>query len=226
MTPGLRIGVVGLGFMGTKWARALAAHHGAELALDVLQGRTTLALYYGVHEFDLARWYVGEINDVAAVRSHGVVAAHSYDVDDAYSAIVRFEDGAHGTMMLGWCLPDASATFGLAGFTVIGDRGYLRIDQGATGLLAVGVDGPMALDASYAPDVQGGAGGAVAAQADHFVRVVAREVTPTCTAVDGLEALRSSLAMEAAAVMGRSVTPADVDGDLRAEQSRSRWVSR
>lgn len=186
----------------------------------VLQGRTSLALYYGVHEFDLARWYVGEIEEITALRSHGVVRAHGFDVEDAYSAILRFDTGAHGTMMLGWCLPDATAAFGLAGFTVIGDRGYLRVDQGATGLAAVGVDGPVALDATYAPDVHDRPAGAVGAQADHFVRVVAGEVAPACTARDGLESLRSSLAMEASAVTSRSTTPADAEIAARPDQPR------
>ncbi|MGH3113786.1 MAG: Gfo/Idh/MocA family protein, partial [Gaiellaceae bacterium] len=193
------LGVVGLGFMGSRWARAIFEHPGARLAVvgdvrhelaedlaerfgarfvadpleaasdpelvgvpvlaghilrfepryasvagaidageigavqavrheriglvsdqDVLQGRTTVGLYYGVHELDLARWYAGDLEFVFAERSAGVLRTHGYDVDDLYSALLRFRSGAHGTLMVGWSLPAATPGYGRAGVTVIG----------------------------------------------------------------------------------------------------------
>ena len=70
----------------------------------VLQGRTTVPLYYGVHEFDLARWYGGEVASIYAYRSEGVLQAREFDVEDLYSAAFQYDSGAHGTAMLGWWL--------------------------------------------------------------------------------------------------------------------------
>jgi predicted dehydrogenase len=72
---------------------------------DVLQGRTSVALYYGVHEFDLARWYGGDVERIFAERSEGVLRAQGYEVEDLYSTVFRFANGAHGTAVLGWSLP-------------------------------------------------------------------------------------------------------------------------
>src|ERR671918_245038 len=126
MTP-VNLAVIGVGFMGSRWARCIAEHPGARLrtvsdgredagketankwgceyigdpleaASDpsvvgvvvctpevrhariglvadqrVLRGRTSIALYYGVHELDLARWYAGDIASIYAQRSSGIL---------------------------------------------------------------------------------------------------------------------------------------------------------
>ena len=51
---------------------------------DILRGRTTIPLYYGVHELDLARWFAGEVQRIYAERSEGVLRAHGYEVEDLY----------------------------------------------------------------------------------------------------------------------------------------------
>ncbi len=176
----------------------------------VLGGRTTIPLYYGVHEFDLVRWYGGDIVKVSAERSRGVLEQHGYDVFDLYSATVRFASGAHGTVMLGWSLPDSMPGWGKSGFTVIGDTGLLRVDQGSVGLLMVGRDGLIAEDAFYSPIVHNRYAGALAIEVDHFVHCVRGQAEPVCTAHDGTEAVRVSLAMETAAASGQ---PATLSGD-------------
>ncbi|MEX2627253.1 MAG: Gfo/Idh/MocA family oxidoreductase [Ilumatobacteraceae bacterium] len=166
---------------------------------DILQGRTSVALYYGVHEFDLARWYAGDVAEVWAARSHGVVAAHGHDVDDLYSVGLSFTSGAHGTAMIGWSLPPRTPGYGIAGFTVIGERGLLRVAQGTTGFQMVLDDGPVDVDVHYSPDVHGQLHGAMGLEVDHFIRCVRGEQEPVCSAADGVEAVRIALAMERAA---------------------------
>jgi predicted dehydrogenase len=51
--------------------------------------------------------------------------------------------------------------------------------------------------------------GALAIEADHFVAVARGDADPLCTAEDGVEAVRVSLAMEASAEYGRPVDLAD-----------------
>lgn len=179
---------------------------------DVLRGRTTIALYYGVHEFDLARWYAGEVEHIYAERGEGVLRAHGYELEDLYSAVLRFRSGAHGTAMLGWSLPARTPGYGIGGVTVIGERGVIRVSQGDVGLLVVDEDGVRDVDAYYAPAVHGRLRGALAIEVDHFVDCARGAAEPVCTAADGVEAVRISLAMEASA---EQRTPIDIDSAVR-----------
>lgn len=176
----------------------------------VLNGRTTIPLYYGSHEFDLARWYAGDVVAVAARRSGRILRQNGYDVDDLYSVVLEFRSGAHGTSMIGWSMPTMSGPFGTSGFTVIGENGFARVEQAATGLTVVGEAGKVAVDTWYAAQHHGKAIGALANQVDHFVQVVGADVEPLCTASDGVAAVRISLAAERAAEQKGFVDPDDV----------------
>jgi predicted dehydrogenase len=180
---------------------------------DVLGGRTTIPLYYGVHELDLARWYAGEVERITAERSEGVLRAHGYPIEDLYSAVLRFATGAHGTAMLGWSLPGTTPGYGLAGVTIIGERGVLRISQGDAGVVVVDEEGARYPDAYYAPEVHGRLRGALAVEADHFVDCARGAAEPLCTAHDGAEAVRLALAMESSAERGEPVELAGYPSD-------------
>lgn len=166
---------------------------------DVLAGRTSVALYYGVHEFDIARWYAGDVASVWATRSAKVLPSHGYDIDDLYSVGLTFASGAHGTAQVGWSLPRRTPGYGMSGFTVIGEHGVLQVTQGTTGFVKVLGEGLTDADVHYSPEVHGTMQGAVRIEVDHFARVVRGESDPVCTAADGTEAVRVALAMERAA---------------------------
>jgi predicted dehydrogenase len=107
--------------------------------------------------------------------------------------------------MLGWSLPRSTPGYGLAGVTVIGETGVIRIVQGDVGLLVVDETGAHYPDAYYAPEVHGRLRGALAVEADHFVDCARGAADPLCTAHDGAEAVRLALAMEASAESGEPV---------------------
>ncbi len=104
-----------------------------------------------------------------------------------------------------WLLPPATPGYGLAGFTVIGERGALRVEQGEVGVLHVGESGVRSLDAYFAPEVNGRLRGALQAEVDHFIEVARGAAEPACAAEDGTEAPRISLAMERSAQTGTAV---------------------
>jgi predicted dehydrogenase len=160
-----------------------------------LGARTTVALYYAVHELDIARWFAG---DIAVVHGEGN--------GDLLSGALRFKSGASGTIQVGWCLPDKTPGYGSAGVTVVGENGLLKVVQGDNGITIVGGDGLLDADVAYAPDVNGKLGGMLAREVDHFVDVAMGRVAPICTAADGAAAVRASLALEAAARDRKSVT--------------------
>lgn len=177
---------------------------------DVLRGRTTIPLYYGVHDLDIVRWYAGrEALSIQAVRRSGVVRAAGFDVDDLYCAILRFEDDVLATAELGWHIPDSAASAPSSGITVTGTRGWLRIEQGRTGLEVyagdVGRSRDISIDVSFWPEVHGRPAGALVNELEHFIDCIRRARTPIITLDDGIEALRLSLAMEVAATSGSTI---------------------
>jgi predicted dehydrogenase len=177
---------------------------------EVLRGRTSIPLYYGVHDLDIVRWFAGApARTIAAVRRGGVLRAAGYDVDDLYYAILTFEGGVLATAELGWHVPPGAISAPTSGITVVGSAGWLRIEQGTTGLEAYVDDasGPAALavDVSFWPEVHGRTSGALVNELEHFLDCVRTDRIPAVTLEDGIEALRLSLAMEEAAATAATI---------------------
>jgi predicted dehydrogenase len=93
----------------------------------------------------------------------------------------------------------------MAGVTVVGENGVLKVTQGDNGIAMVDGNGLVDADVIYAPEVNGKLGGVVAREADHFVEMAIGKVDPVCTAADGAAAVRASLALETAARERRTV---------------------
>jgi predicted dehydrogenase len=181
---------------------------------DVLRGRTSIPLYYGVHDLDVVRWFARKpALSIQAVRRSGVLRAAGYDVDDLYCAILTFDGDILATAELGWHVPAAAVSASTSGITVVGSSGWLRIEQGATGLEAYVTDrsGPadLAVDVSFWPEVHGRTTGALVNELEHFVDCVRTGRSPAVTIADGIEALRLSLAMEEAASTASTIDLAD-----------------
>jgi predicted dehydrogenase len=174
---------------------------------EVLRGRTTIPLYYGVHDLDVMRWFAGaEATTIFARRRSGAVRAAGYDVDDLYCAVVTFENGALGSAELGWHVPATATAARSAGVLVIGTDGVIQIDQLATGLeswsagqLDTGLDGMFWSEAYGVP------GGALGLEIRHFADCVRGRQEPVIRLADAIEALRLSLAMEQSAATGEVV---------------------
>lgn len=173
----------------------------------VLRGRTTIPLYYGVHDLDVMRWFAGaEATTIFARRRSGAVQAAGYDVDDFYVAVLTFAKGALGSAELGWHVPEAAAAARTAAVLVIGTSGVIAIDQLATGLRrwAGGGEDP-GVDAMFWSESYGVPGGALALEIRHFAECVRGRAEPAIALADAVEALRLSLAMEASAGSGSVV---------------------
>ncbi|MGH2617389.1 MAG: Gfo/Idh/MocA family protein, partial [Thermomicrobiales bacterium] len=141
---------------------------------NVLRGRTTIPLYYGVHDLDVMRWFAGaEATTIFARRRSGAVRAAGYDVDDLYCAVVTFANGVLGSAELGWHVPAAATSARTAGVLVVGSAGVIEIDQLETGLTrwaAGGVD--PGVDAMFWSESYGIPGGALGLEIRHFADCV------------------------------------------------------
>jgi predicted dehydrogenase len=189
---------------------------GNVLDQTVLGGRTTIPLYYGVHDLDIVRWYAGtEANTVFAARRSGVLQKMGYDIHDLYYAVLEFENNILATAELGWHVPAAAVAAPTSGITVVGTQGWLKVDQANTGLEYWSENERQihpVIDVTFWPDVHGVPSGALASELKHFLDCVKNDTEPVVTAQDGYEALRLSLAMEASAEQNQVIRLSEFGG--------------
>jgi predicted dehydrogenase len=180
---------------------------GNVLDQQVLRGRTTIPLYYGVHDLDVMRWYAGaEATSITATRRAGALQAAGYDVDDLYTAVLTFANGVLGTAELGWHVPASAVAAPTSGVAIVGTKGAIRIEQAETGFECWTADGlDRGLEAMFWSDAYGIPGGALGLEIRHFAACVRGEAEPAISPDDAIEALRLSLAMEEAAERGAVV---------------------
>jgi predicted dehydrogenase len=177
---------------------------------EVLRGRTSIPLYYGVHDLDIVNWFAGaRATSIHAVRRDGVLHRAGFEIEDLYCAILCYENGIVATAELGWHLPPSAITAPASGITVVGTRGWLRIEQGRTGLECYGGEGAsaveVAIDVTFWPEVHGRPTGALTNELEHFLDCVRTGRSPVVSLDDAIEALRLSLAMESSATSGRTI---------------------
>jgi predicted dehydrogenase len=180
----------------------------------VLGGRTTIPLYYGVHDLDILRWFVGaEVETIYAARRAGVLHKAGYNIDDLYCAVLTFANGVLATAELGWHVPATAVEAPTAGLTIVGSEGWLRIEQKDAGLeywtSQPGRTIHPTFDVFFWSDAHGVPGGALANELRHFLACVRGDAQPIISLEDAVEALRLSLAMEASAQAGRVIALAE-----------------
>ena len=182
---------------------------GNVLDQEVLKGRTSIPLYYGVHDLDIMSWYAGApAVSISATRHSGALRAAGYDVDDFYLAVLTFDNGVLGTAELGWHVPAAAASARTSGVVIVGTRGLIRIEQSETGFECwtdSGLD--RALDVIFWSDAYGIPAGALGVELRHFADCVRGRFVPAIAPHEAVEALRLSLAMEEAATTGNTIDP-------------------
>ena len=173
---------------------------------EVLRGRTTIPLYYGVHDLDVLRWFAGsEATRIYSDRRSGELRRAGFDVEDLYYAIINFEDGALAVAELGWHVPPGAAGAKTTGVTVVGTRGVIRVEQGQTGIDAWVDGGCLPADTTFWPEAYDVPGGALSLEIRHFADCIRKDSPPAISLDDAIEALRLSLAMERSAETGAPV---------------------
>lgn len=187
---------------------------GNVLDQEILRGRTTIPLYYGVHDLDVIRWIAGsEAVTIYASRRSGVLERAGYPLHDLYCALLRFDGDVLATAELGWHVPAAAADAPTTGLTVVGTQGWLRVEQSDTGIRYwTGADGRSihpVIDVTFWPDIHGVPGGALTSELMHFLECVRTGAQPAISVDDAVEALRLSLAMQASAEQDRVIDLSD-----------------
>jgi scyllo-inositol 2-dehydrogenase (NAD+) len=159
----------------------------------------------GIHDFDLARWFMGEVRSVSTI---GATIAYPElatvgDIDNAVTSLT-FANGSIGAIDL-----SRSGIYGYDIATeILGLEGTLRIGYLRETPLMVLTKNSVAHDT--VPYFMERFRDAYTLQLQNFAQNVLQERTPPITIEDGLEALRIGVAATRAHQTGASVAVADV----------------
>jgi scyllo-inositol 2-dehydrogenase (NAD+) len=159
----------------------------------------------GIHDFDLARWFMGEVRTVSAI---GATIAYPElatvgDIDNAVASLT-FASGTLGVVDL-----SRSGIYGYDISTeILGSEGTVRIGYLRETPLMVLTKNSVAHDT--VPYFMERFRDAYTTQLQNFAQNVQQQRTPPITIVDGLEALRLGVAATRAQESGKSVVVADV----------------
>lgn len=172
-----------------------------------------------IHDIDCLRHFAGEIEEVQAITSN---ARRRFEVEDTAVALLRFANGALGTITLTDCAPSpwgweagSNDNPGIAGsnqncYHFFGTAGSLefpnlvlwRHDGAASG------DWSLPLQPTPLPEPSNDP---LAAELRHFARVIRGEEPARVSGREGLATLSATLAIKESARVGRPVRPRILD---------------
>jgi inositol 2-dehydrogenase len=164
-----------------------------------------LIIDMGIHDFDLARWYMG---DVAAVQAIGGLLAYPElgavgDIDNAVISLI-FASGRLGVVDI--------TRNGIYGYDIttelLGTKGTLRVGYLRETPVMVMTKGTVSHDT--VPYFMERFGEAYVAQLEDFARNVLQDREPPITVEDGVEALRVAVAATMAQQTGERVEIASI----------------
>jgi UDP-N-acetylglucosamine 3-dehydrogenase len=153
--------------------------------------RTHPALVAAIHDYDLARWFIGA--EPVAVTSHALHRAGG-NVPDILWSTFEFPDEHLAVVENAWVIPDEAGVWLEAELEVIGSDGIARVRS--PGDLSLWLSSGHTLpDTTLIPFGLGTAMGALRDELSYFASCVARGIEPDrVTADDGVEAVRLALA--------------------------------
>lgn len=165
-----------------------------------------------IHEIDMLRFLCGEISSVQAMGSNAV---RGFAVEDTAAAVLRFANGAVGTLLL-----SDTATSAWHWDLSSGEQDpYPR--QATRSHFLSGTHGSLSLpdleywsyrgERSWHAEISKEQtlvhrADPYSAQLQHFAAVIAGLEAPLCSALDGLRTLQATLAVSEAAASGQAVT--------------------
>jgi predicted dehydrogenase len=158
-----------------------------------------------IHEIDMLRFLLGEVDEVQAMTSN---AQRGFEVEDSGTVLLRFRNGALGTLTVSDCVASPWAWDLAAGEAAQFGQTYANTH------FLMGSEGSIALPRLEVWNYRSGKGwheemtvertnphraDPFDEQLRHFIAVVNREETPLCTAEDGLNTLAVIRAVHEAA---------------------------
>ena len=168
-------------------------------------GRTSVAMFLGVHDLDVLMWVMeSDLTSVYAVAT--TKALGDLGVADAIVATLRFASGAIGVLEVSWVLPDHFVAGIDARMEIIGTEGALYVDIHNQGL-RVFTHGRLTYpDTTYGPQLHGRPVGIMTDEIAEFIRAVVDGLPSPVPAADGYRAVVAADAIERSVRTGLAVT--------------------
>lgn len=170
--------------------------------LGPIYKRTHQVLVCSVHDIDLMLWYTG--TRVRKVRGYEIHLQPGTGPDLTWG-ILEFQGGALGFVQTMWLLPNKAQVLDDA-MQVITTAGVANIDV-HSGISLWKEEGQEVPEVSYEPRLRGSVFGALREELSYFALCVLEGRHPeVVTAEEGLEAIRTAVALIGSACSGREIT--------------------
>lgn len=138
-----------------------------------MNGNSSVLFYLGIHDVDAMQWVVNKkINKVFARSVSKIMPLHNVNSEDAIVASFEYEDGAIGSLTVGWSCPENMPSGINAELEIIGTKGVLSIDTSDHGIRIVRPNGVELPDGLHWPEVYGRISGNLKDEILHFVTSV------------------------------------------------------
>lgn len=192
-----------LGHASTKWYRTQGYYDSAAWrGTWELDGGSLMN--QGIHYVDLLLASLGPVAEVTAISA---TQAHDIEVEDTALALLRFRNGALGTLVSSTCVYPGFAQR----LEVTGTDGTVVIEDGEIVSSGFRTDQTGSSSSTRAASAEGAATPAVdevahAAQLTDFVSAIQDDRPPAVTAKDGRDALEVVLAVYESSRQGRTIT--------------------
>ncbi|MDE0289712.1 MAG: Gfo/Idh/MocA family oxidoreductase [bacterium] len=175
----------------------------------IISGRTTVPQEMAIHDLDVMRWMVGDIERVyAEAAQHGVVGPGP----DAAVATVRFASGAVGALDHNWILPFDSGLRSDHRLAVFGTRGSAYVETRDSPAVVFSVDGLEHIHSGYYSYPNDVPYGALPSEDAFFLGRVRDGRAWPLTLGDARAALVAALAKDRSIEEGRPVDIVELDG--------------
>jgi len=172
-----------------------------------LAGRVTITFYLGSHSADVIQWIVGSpIVEVTAISTSNVMK--EFNVDDTVMSLLRFENGAIGTLENSWIRPQGAGSRRLgASLVMMGTEGAVKVDpfQECASLYQHDYVEPILPAYSFGETVFGGVGGIYRDEFAHFIQCVRTGVAPIVLPKQAISTVKVCGAIEQSIGQGKPV---------------------
>lgn len=173
-------------------------------------GRTSVAMFLGVHDLDILTWLVNsEIESVYAAAATKQLT--DLGVADSIMATLRFRSGAIGSLEVSWVLPDQFVAGIDARLEVMGTAGAIYVDIHNQGL-RVFKDGRLSYpDISYGTRLNGRFVGILKEEIIEFLRAITERWASPVSAREGYRAVLAASAVEESVRTGQLIQLSTLD---------------
>lgn len=172
-----------------------------------LAGRVTITFYLGSHSVDVIQWIIGSpIVEVTAISASNVMK--KFNVDDTVMSLLRFENGAIGTLENSWIRPQGVGSRRLgASLVMMGTEGSFKVDpfQECASLYQYDYVEPILPAYSFGPIAFGGIGGIYRDEFAHFIQCVRTGAAPVVLPEHAISTIKVCGAIEQSIRQGQPV---------------------